>query len=267
MASEQPAYVRGKQAAQALRLREQLGFGAVHIWQLLDRLGIPVALHEFGDGGDGLYLWEHGEPFIVINASRRPSRQRFTAAHELGHHEMHRFESARLLIADHDVTRSSNDTREIEANAFAAYFLAPDEAVRGAVGAHSGDKITKDHVIDLMGNFGLSYIATTWRLLNAGVINQAQRAALGADPTVEARLRRAGINEDTIFNLPTHLPRSHINDTLRLYEDHVVSPERLAELLDMTLPQALKFAEERDAHPTPELSVDEDAVDALMRGL
>jgi Zn-dependent peptidase ImmA (M78 family) len=268
MASGQPAYVRGEHAAQALRLREQLGFGAIDIWQLLDRLEIPVALHRFGDGGgDGLYLWEHGEPLIVVNASTRPSRQRFTAAHELGHHEMHRFDGDRLLIADHDVAQSAGNEREVEANAFAAYLLAPAEAVRRSVGGDADDKITEDHVIDLMGVFGLSYEATTWRLLNANVVNRAQRDALAANPAVEARLRRAGIDEDAPFKPPAPLPRTHVKDALRLYEDHIVSQERLAELLDMTLPDVIAFAENRGAHPTPELPVDEDAVNALLRGL
>jgi Zn-dependent peptidase ImmA (M78 family) len=263
--ADEPAHVRGTQAAQALRLREELGFGPVDIWQLLERLEIPTALHEFGsDGGDGLYLWEDGEPFIVVNASARASRQRFTAAHELGHHEMHRFDTDQLLIADEDISHS-NDPREVEANAFAAYLLAPDQAVRRVVGGRSGEQITQDLVVELMGIFGLSYDATTWRLRNAGAINHAQRTALAENPKVEERLRRAGLDEETIFKPPAPLPRSHLNDALRLYEDHVVSPDRLAELLDMTLPDALAFAERRDVHPAKELPVDEEAVDALLR--
>lgn len=265
MADERPAHVRGTQAAQALRLREELGFGPVDIWQLLERMEIPTALHEFGvDGGDGLYLWEDGEPFIVVNASTRASRQRFTAAHELGHHEMHRFETGQLLIADQDIFHS-NDPREIEANAFAAYLLAPDQAVLRIVGERRGGRITQDLVVQLMGVFGLSYDATTWRLLNAEIINHAQRTALAENPKVEERLRRAGLDEETIFQPPAHLPRSHLNDALRLYEDHVVSADRLAELLDMALPDALAFAEKRDIHPARELPVDEAAVDALLR--
>jgi Zn-dependent peptidase ImmA (M78 family) len=263
--ADEPAHVRGTQAAQALRFREELGFGPVDIWQLLERLEIPTALHEFGsDGGDGLYLWEDGEPFIVVNASARASRQRFTAAHELGHHEMHRFGTDQLLIADEDISHS-NDSREVEANAFAAYLLAPDEAIRRVVGDRSGEQITQDLVVDLMGIFGLSYEAIPWRLLNAGVVNHAQRTALAENPKVEERLRRAGLDEETIFKPPARLPRSHLNDALRLYEDHVVSPDRLAELLDMTLPDALAFAERRDVHPAKELPVDEEAVDALLR--
>ncbi|MGH2902817.1 MAG: ImmA/IrrE family metallo-endopeptidase [Solirubrobacteraceae bacterium] len=239
---------------------------AVDIWQLLERLEIPTALHEFGaDGGDGLYLWEDGEPFIVVNASTRASRQRFTAAHELGHHEMHRFESGRLLITDEDIFRANNPPREVEANAFAAYLLAPDEAVRRAAGERRGEEITEDFVVELMADFGLSYEATTWRLLNSGVVDRAQREALVSDARVEERLRRAGIDEETIFKPSAHLPRAHLNAALRLYEDHVVAPERLAELLDMNLADALAFAERRNVHPAKELPVDEGAVDALLR--
>jgi len=54
MSSQKPAHVRGAQAAQALRHREQLGFEPVDIWQVLERLEIPVAIRDFGgEAGDG----------------------------------------------------------------------------------------------------------------------------------------------------------------------------------------------------------------------
>lgn len=267
MTSVTSAYVRGEQAARAVRQREQLGFDALDIWQLLDCIDVPVALHEFGDSaGDGLYLWENEEALIVVNASGRPSRQRFTAAHELGHHEMHRFEHSRLLIADENIF-GSNAEREQEANAFAAYLLAPDEAVRGAVGAARGAEITADRVVEVMGRFGLSYEAMIWRLVNIGLIKHAERDALVKDASVQARQRRLDVREDAIFMPQSDLPRAHVNAALRLYEDHVVSADRLAELLDMTADEAIAFAQERGVRPEAELPVDEDAVDALLRGL
>lgn len=57
-----------------------------------------------------------------------------------------------------------------------------------------------------------------------------------------------------------------MNAALRLYEDHVVSADRLAELLDMAPDKAIAFAQERGVRPDPELPAD-DAVDALLRGL
>jgi|ERR1039458_81557 Zn-dependent peptidase ImmA (M78 family) len=265
MGSQQPAHVRGAQAAQALRHREQLGFEPIDIWLLLDRLEVPVAVREFGTGfGDGLYIWEDDEPLIVINASARPSRQRFTAAHELGHHEMHRFEADQLLLTDENIF-GSQDAWEIEANAFAAYLLAPDEGVRQRLAKHTGDDITPDMVVETMAAFGLSYNAMTYRLLNVGLINRAQRAALIENALVEERMRRAGIDEDGSFKSPTHLPRTHINAALRLYEDHVVTPNRLGELLDMSHNDAIEFAQARGIRPTAEHPVDDDAVDALLR--
>lgn len=265
MSSQEPAYIRGTQAAQALRHRQQLGFEPVDIWQLLERLGVPVAIRDFGsEAGDGLYLWEHREPLIVINKSNRPSRQRFTAAHELGHHEMHRFDADRLLLADEDVFGSHNDAREIEANAFAAYFLAPDEGIRQRLGKHTGEHITQDMVVELMGVFGLSYDAMTYRLLNARLVNHAQRSALVDNPMIERRMRRAGIDEDAHSRPPTHLPRAHISAALRLYEDHVVTPDRLGELLDMTRAEAIAFARERGVTPADELPADDAAVEALL---
>jgi Zn-dependent peptidase ImmA (M78 family) len=261
MSSQAPAHVQGTQAARALRHREQLGFEAVDVWQVLERLHVAVAIHEFGeDAGDGLYLWENDEPLIVVNASKRPSRQRFTAAHELGHHEMHRFDGD-VLLADEDIFKSS-DNREVAANAFAAYFLAPDEALDQKLGKRIGEDILPDLVVDLMPIFGLSYEALTFRLLNIHRVNKAQRAGLMQDANVEERMRRVGINEDP--RAPSHLPRGHINATLRLYEDHVVTPDRMAELLDMSHDEAISFAHERGVTPSNELSADERSVEALL---
>jgi Zn-dependent peptidase ImmA (M78 family) len=253
MSSVAPAHVRGEQAARAVRQREQIGFDAVDIWQLLDSIGVPVALHKFdGSTGDGLYLWENEEPLIVVNASCRPSRQRFTAAHELGHHEMHRFGHPHLIITDHDVY-GFGDEREQEANSFAAYLLAPDEAIHREVGATWGSQITADQVVELMGKFGLSYGATTWRLVNTGLITHAERDVLAANASVEARMRRLNVREDGMFMPRSDLPHAHINAALRLYEDHVVSADRLAELLDMAPDKAIAFAQDRGVCPNPEL--------------
>ncbi len=176
---------------------------------------------------------------------------------------MHRFEADRLLLTDKDIFASRDDAWEIEANAFAAYFLAPDEGIRQRLGALAGEDITQDMVVELMGIFGLSYNAMTYRLLNAHLINHAQRAALMDNAMIEERMRRAGIDENSNTKPPTHLPRAHISAALRLYEDHVVTPDRLGELLDMTRDQAVAFALERGVVPA-ELPVDDAAVEALL---
>lgn len=149
------------------------------------------------------------EPFIVINASSRPSRQRFTAAHELAHHEMHRFETDHLLLADQDIF-ASHDDKEVEANAFAAYFLAPDEGIRQRVGGDTGESISQDMVVELMGVFGLSYDAMAYRLLNAGLINRPERDALMENP-----MARSGCGAPVSMKRATRIRHTYHGPILR----------------------------------------------------
>ncbi|MFZ4807588.1 MAG: ImmA/IrrE family metallo-endopeptidase [Hyphomicrobiaceae bacterium] len=80
----------------------------------------------------GMIFQKDGEPVIVVNSTHPPNRQRFTMAHELGHHELHlpaigssvhvdkKFAMARDLMS-----ASGLDRQEIEANRFAAELLVP----------------------------------------------------------------------------------------------------------------------------------------------
>ena len=49
------------------------------------RLGITVKLYESSDQNDGFCTVVDGKAVIFVNEKCPPSRQRFTAAHELGH--------------------------------------------------------------------------------------------------------------------------------------------------------------------------------------
>lgn len=65
----------------------------------------------------------------VSDAITNPNRQRFSIAHELGHLEMHRFESALSVCQSSDLNKWQVDrierNLETEANLFAASFLLP----------------------------------------------------------------------------------------------------------------------------------------------
>ncbi len=264
MPSFEPAWVRGRDAAGALRLRLGMGFAPIDIWRTLEKLEIPLALHDFGEGGgDGLYLWEDERALIVINSALRPSRQRYTAAHELGHHEMHRHGTERTLFADTHVGAGTEDRLEKEAEAFAAYLLAPDETLHAWVSEHPGE-VTPETVVALMGELGLSYLALTYRLQNAGVVNKQQADTLRALPSVEAQLRRAGIDEDAASSSPPPLPRDHVNGALRLYEQHVIGSARLAELLNTNEASAMELLAERGIARADQPLLDEDAAEQLL---
>lgn len=257
-------WIRGAQAAAALRHRMTLGFAPINPWQLAEQAGAAVARRDFGDeGGDGLYVWDGDRGLIVVNSSLRSSRARFTVAHELGHHEMHRYDTDHLVIADWDVSNDDED-QEKEANAFAANLLAPDEALAEHLGDRAGPDITADDVVELMGSLGLSYQALVYRLFNANLISASHRNNLHAAGDVERRVEAAGFDEDQIFPAGPELPARLTDRSLSLYRDHVISGERLAELLGMGVSEAEAFAEQRGMPQSDELDPDEEALAELV---
>ena len=81
-------------------------------------------------------LFRDGDHHVIgVNSAHPPVRQRFTIAHELGHRALH---PGRELILDvpvrvnlRDKTSSmASDIEEIEANAFAAALLMPQQMIR-----------------------------------------------------------------------------------------------------------------------------------------
>ncbi|MFZ2560750.1 ImmA/IrrE family metallo-endopeptidase [Corynebacterium variabile] len=79
----------------------------------------------------GYLDWDDEGAFIVINGNHHLNRQRFTCAHEMGHHtdilnhDLERERSHR----DRESSRGTN-IREVYANRFAAALLMPADAVR-----------------------------------------------------------------------------------------------------------------------------------------
>jgi len=113
-----------------------------------------------------------GIGIIGVNALHHPNRQRFSAAHELGHHELHAQEiekkvhvdkGFRVLLRD-DVSSRGVDPLEIEANAFASELLMPRDLLAGVLDA-SGLDLEDDAGIELLAKkFRVSASAMRFRL-------------------------------------------------------------------------------------------------------
>lgn len=88
----------------------------------LERAGVLVtAILTAGTGLDGFCLWAgaNGQrPVMVLDSATPGDRMRWSAAHELGHLVLHR------------TVRGGGDAAEREADAFAAQFLLPENAIR-----------------------------------------------------------------------------------------------------------------------------------------
>ena len=179
----QAAHLR-QAVASARTARHELGLGLDQpVHDLLSVVegpaDVPVAVLGLGEGVAGAYLVRRGQAFIFLNGSETVKRQRFTLAHELGHHRLGHSAVVDGIEAVHGSTR---DPVEQEANAFAAEFLAPEQALRNWMTSHDDPVLDLASIVRMAGWFGISAPATYWRLVNADILQKRsqQQAILGA---------------------------------------------------------------------------------------
>lgn len=126
----------------------------VRVVKLVLRDAVSGAILEFEDG-----------PVIAVNESQVVGRQRFTVAHELGHHLLRHHDRFHVdLSASTEVGEPPgyNWLHEREANEFAADLLMPAAIVRRHAGAVASPR-------DLAEAFEVSPIAMSYRLQNLGL--------------------------------------------------------------------------------------------------
>ena len=183
-------------AAEAARAHRQLGIDPT---LPVDALG---ALHTAGilvlrrrlDGVAGLYLpgdAAGGIPGVLINVVHPPTKQRFTAAHELWHHRRDR---AVVLDTETEWIARGEDRhsdRERLAEAFAAWFLMPRRLVAASLALLDLKvaELDADGVYALALTMGTSYAATVYHLGAMGLIDGATRDRLAKVPP--QRIKRA----------------------------------------------------------------------------
>lgn len=158
-----------EQAARALLHRLDLDITPVPVEAVAKRLGIAVQLVPLDDHLSGMSFIKHGNSVIVVNAAHHPNRQRFTLAHELAHHVLHKVYLTENVHVDTAVlTRNERssagiDQKEVEANAFAAELLMPQSQMRRLGKVDLNDDV---RLSDLARNFKVSPSAMAIRLEN-----------------------------------------------------------------------------------------------------
>lgn len=122
-------------------------------------VGLPVYSADLGQGISGMIVRRDGGFVCYVDATEPSVRQRFTAAHELGHFALHR-ELIGDTHSDNYLLRAEGFTgyQETQANAFAADLLMPRELIQRKM----EQGITS--VADLARAFGVSQIAMSIRL-------------------------------------------------------------------------------------------------------
>ena len=140
-------------------------------------LGVDVKYEDLDDDVSGFLLVNHKGKTIVINENHPRNRQRFTMAHEIGHHELHLNEnSTEQLFLDEKFYRSANPDpsskqQEREANMFAAELLMPEELLKAQMLKEDFNINNETHSLILAKRFGVSEQAMNFRIGNLGLIS------------------------------------------------------------------------------------------------
>jgi Zn-dependent peptidase ImmA (M78 family)/predicted secreted protein len=192
-------------AREAMRAHRELGIDTsrrIDPFEALSRSGI-VVLRRRLDRMAGLYI--PGDPRtgrpdgVLINAAHPPSKQRYTAAHELAHHRRDR-----RAVLDKDTEWLGRGGEESEqerfAEAFAAWFLMPKDLVQRTLDRLELMPTSLDaggaYALSL--ELGTSYRATVNHLGDIRLIGSAQRQhLLGVSPqTVKQSLGASDVAAD-----------------------------------------------------------------------
>jgi Zn-dependent peptidase ImmA (M78 family) len=190
---------------------------------------------------------------ILVNTATTPGRQTFTLAHEFAHALFHPQERGLVSRA------SDPDRTERFADAFAAHFLVPGDALRKRVAQLPYGKVASAFdVIDLHRFFRVSYATMLNRLRTDGRLSPEQyKEYRGYSPSHLAN--RLGLACDDYFpstqGLTTYslgcYPTSVLDRVGTLIKDQQLSPTAAADLLQVPLEEILGQLLARPLAATP----------------
>jgi Zn-dependent peptidase ImmA (M78 family) len=180
LTSRMPPPSRRRAEARAHALLDKLGIDEVPVPvnAIAEALGIHVIHQPMQNAISGVTYRHDSITIIGLNASHHPRRQRFTAAHELGHAQLHpgrpiTIDSSIRIDFRDEISSQATDGQEIEANAYAAALLMPRHAIlTQAQQAQTEGARTRDRLITALAEtFEVSTEAMGYRLINLGVIS------------------------------------------------------------------------------------------------
>ncbi len=237
---------KGQAAARGARVRLGLGLEAPlsdAVVVVEDLGGVPVTVLELPSGLAGLQGRKHERSFIFVNGAEPPARQRFTLAHEFGHVELGHAGSVDYVsdvFDDHGGGRG-RPPAEVQADGFAAEFLAPLAGVRRWLEAVGDPPDDLETVVRLADYFHISAEVALYRLQAARRLTRGKVEPLKAQ-ILEGRhgslARRLGLGEadDTLSRahgrLP-RLPRATVTYAAIAYERGLLGVEQIARLLEV----------------------------------
>lgn len=148
-------------AANELLEKADISSAPIPVDQLAARCGVLVLTRSFPDALSGLVIELEAGAIIGVNARHAEVRQRFSTAHELGHHLLGHADRFHIDVADGQ--QPGYDYRsERAANDFAAELLMPRRIL-------AREFKLDDRTPALAHAFNVSEIAMGYRILNLGL--------------------------------------------------------------------------------------------------
>jgi Zn-dependent peptidase ImmA (M78 family) len=167
---------RAEERARKLIRELSVTSAPVLVDQIAQKLGIEVKYHPARPDVSGALIREGERAVIAVNDAQHENRQRFTIAHEIGHHELHRsklyFDEDFSVIFRNSLSSEAKNREEIEANQFAAELLMPRDFIRGDIARYVSSGTDPEVAISaLASRYQVSRKAMELRLLNLGYLS------------------------------------------------------------------------------------------------
>lgn len=164
--------------ANAIWLRKQLKEDAnspIDIFSLVNSMeNLTLTFYPMSKRISGICVKVGENNLVAINSLVTYGRQRFTMAHELCHLYFHKELNNSICLKDID---RDKDDKEMEADMFASYFLAPYESLQSFISESLGKSkgnISLNDVVRIEQYYGLSRQAILNRLVNDGYMTKSQ---------------------------------------------------------------------------------------------
>lgn len=207
-------------AADQLRADWNIGGDEIgHLVQLLEDHGLKVALFDDEDGVDAACAVtdDGSNVLIALNRHRSGDRQRFNAAHELGHWVLRFPESLPLKHVEHWCHR------------FAGAFLYPRARVMADFGAHRRLQVHVRELALAKRRYGVSMGAILHRLKDLDLITDAGYRAM------QIHFSRQGWRKAEPEPIALEEPQRFEGLVYRALGEDLISASRAAELLQQSI--------------------------------
>jgi Zn-dependent peptidase ImmA (M78 family) len=164
---------RADVAARALIDRFGLDAPPVDLNKVAAELGMIVVRKAVESTVNGMLMCRDDKVVVGLNEDGTPESQRFTLAHLIGHHQIHRKRDLLLDVVDRyslgNLSSMPTDREEAEANRFAAALLAPEPIVRRM--AAEADFRTARQLVELLApRFEMTGGAMSYWLMALGIV-------------------------------------------------------------------------------------------------